>query len=51
MAMELPVMPTPKPAKVARMMEITACKWSCNAICTQRPAARALVGQHMSMFS
>jgi hypothetical protein len=27
--MELPVIPTPKPAKVARMMEITACKWSC----------------------
>ena len=34
-------MPTPKPAKVARMMDITACKWSCNAL--QRPAA----GQHI----
>ena len=27
--MEFPVIPTPNPAKVARMMDITACKWSC----------------------
>jgi hypothetical protein len=27
--MEFPVIPTPNPAKVARMMDITACKCSC----------------------